>query len=253
MKKILLFLFVSSLFFTNCKNNTEKTQTSTVQNAVETKAVAKKNIVFFGNSLTAAYGLEDVSQGFVGLIQNKIDSLQLPYRCINAGLSGETTSGGNERVTWIIDQQPIDIFVLELGGNDALRGINPESSIKNLQSIIDKVRAKHPSVKIILAGMEAPRNMGNTYIRAFHDMYPTLAKKNNVLLIPFILEGVGGVERIESKRWHSPNTKRQSDYWGNNMGYFKASTLVTRILIRLIVKHGLKSVLRVTQGVKMLP
>jgi acyl-CoA thioesterase I len=140
--------------------------------------------------------LEDVAQGFVSLTQNRMDSLNLPYRCINAGLSGETTAGGSERITWIIDQQPIDVFILELGGNDALRGINPESSLQNLQNIIDKVKAKHPSVKIVLAGMEAPRNMGKSYIKNFHDMYPTLAKKNNLPLIPFILENVGGIKEL---------------------------------------------------------
>jgi acyl-CoA thioesterase-1 len=125
--------------------------------------------------------------------------LGLPYRCINAGLSGETTAGGNDRVDWLISQQPVDIFILELGGNDALRGINPDASIKNLQSIINKVRAKYPSVKILLAGMEAPRNMGNTYINDFRKMYPALSQKNNVPLIPFILEGVGGVAELNQK------------------------------------------------------
>ena len=181
-----------------CKQNSENTATKATETPVA-KAETRKNIIFFGNSLTAAYGLEDLSKGFVGLIQERIDSLGLPYRCINAGLSGETTAGGKGRVDWVIDQQPFDIFILELGGNDALRGIQPDDGIKNLQSIIDKVKAKNPSVKIILAGMEAPRNMGNTYLKAFHEMYPTLAKKNNTLLIPFILEGVGGMAELNQK------------------------------------------------------
>lgn len=181
-----------------CKQNSENTAAKTAETPV-VKTETRKNIIFFGNSLTAAYGLEDLSKGFVGLIQDRIDSLGLPYRCINAGLSGETTAGGKGRVDWVIDQQPFDIFILELGGNDALRGIQPDDGIKNLQSIIDKVRAKNPSVKIILAGMEAPRNMGNTYLKAFHEMYPTLAKKNNILLIPFVLEGVGGVAELNQK------------------------------------------------------
>jgi acyl-CoA thioesterase I len=196
MKNFFYLLFLFVVFFSNCKNTTEKTPTQPTQIAVEKTANSKKNIVFFGNSLTAGYGLENVADGFVSLIQNRIDSLNLAYRCINAGLSGETTAGGADRVAWIIDQQPIDVFILELGGNDALRGINPESSLKNLQIIIDKVKAKHPSVKIVLAGMEAPRNMGKTYIQAFHDMYPTLAKKNNLPLIPFILDKVGGVKEM---------------------------------------------------------
>jgi acyl-CoA thioesterase I len=200
MKKIIISILPIFLLWASCKNTTEtkSADTKTTQ-SVDNQSVAKKSIMFFGNSLTAAYGLEDVSKGFVGLIENRLDSLKMPYTCINAGISGETTSGGDGRVDFTISQQPIDIFILELGGNDALRGINPESSIKNLQSIIDKVKAKYPTVKIILAGMEAPRNMGEKYITAFHNMYPTLAKKNNLPLIPFILEGVGGIAELNQK------------------------------------------------------
>ena len=198
MKNIQILLLLASILLMQCKQNSENTAVKATESPV-TKTETRKNIIFFGNSLTAAYGLEDFSKGFVGLIQQRIDSLGLPYRCINAGLSGETTAGGKGRVDCVIDQQPFDIFILELGGNDALRGIQPDDGIQNLQSIIDKVKAKNPSVKIILAGMEAPRNMGNTYLKAFHEMYPTLAKKNNTLLIPFILEGVGGVAELNQK------------------------------------------------------
>lgn len=181
-----------------CKDNSEKPATKPTETPV-VKTQIRKNIVFFGNSLTAGYGLDDVSKGFVGLIQERIDSLGLPYRCINAGLSGETTAGGKGRIDWVIEQQPVDIFILELGGNDALRGIQPADSVENLQNIIAKVKAKNPSAIIILAGMEAPRNMGSSYTKAFHDMYPTLAKKNNIPLIPFILEGVGGIAELNQK------------------------------------------------------
>ncbi len=198
MKNIQILFLLASILLMQCKQNSENTAAKATETPIA-KTETRKNIIFFGNSLTAAYGLEDLSKGFVGLIQQRIDSLGLPYRCINAGLSGETTAGGKGRVDWVIDQQPFDIFILELGGNDALRGIQPDDGIKNLQSIIDKVKAKNPSVKIILAGMEAPRNMGNTYLKAFHEMYPTLAKKNNTLLIPFVLEGVGGVAELNQK------------------------------------------------------
>ena len=176
MKYTPLLLLALSFLLIHCQQTAEKPIVKTEETPVA-KVETRKNIIFFGNSLTAAYGLEDLSKGFVGLIQSRIDSLDLPYRCVNAGLSGETTAGGNGRVDWVIDQQPFEIFILELGGNDALRGIAPSESIKNLQSIIDKVKAKNPTVKIILAGMEAPRNMGNSYLKAFHDIYPTLAKK----------------------------------------------------------------------------
>ncbi len=201
MKNIAAFLMLI-LLFTQCKNETKPTTNATPEKQEQTASttVSKKNIVFFGNSLIAGYGLDNPTKdGFVGLIAARLDSLQLPYTCVNAGESGRTTSGGLSSVDWIIEQQPIDIFILELGGNDALRGIQPEESTKNLQSIIDKVKVKNPSVKIILAGMEAPRNMGNTYIKAFHDMYITLAKKNNIPLIPFILEGVGGIAELNQK------------------------------------------------------
>ncbi len=195
IQRLLFLCLMLGVFACNQYADKPKTtQTTTVETTV-----AKKNILFFGNSLTAAYGLEDVSKGFVGLMAERLDSLHLPYRCINAGLSGETTAGGAQRVEWVIEQQPVDIFVLELGGNDALRGLKPDESIKNLQSIIDKVKMKYPSVQIVLAGMEAPRNMGNDYTKAFHNIYPTLAAKNKLPLIPFILEGVGGIAELNQK------------------------------------------------------
>ena len=199
MKLTTLSIF-ALLFTIGCQQNGEKTAAKTTETTTKTTATTKKNILFFGNSLTAGYGLDDASTaGFVGLTQQKIDSLNLPYRCINAGLSGETTAGGNSRIEWVIEQQPVDIFVLELGGNDALRGLKAEESKKNLQGILDKVRTKYPSVKIILSGMEAPRNMGKTYTTAFHNVYLTLAKRNNIALIPFVLEGVGGIAELNQK------------------------------------------------------
>lgn len=198
MRNITVLLFSLCVLLSQCREKAEKTATA-IQNSSTTTTETRKNIIFFGNSLTAGYGLDDLSKGFVQLIQARIDSLGLPYRCINAGLSGETTAGGKERVEWVIGQQPVDIFILELGGNDALRGIQPQDGSQNLQAIIDKVKAKNPSVKIILAGMEAPRNMGTSYTKAFREMYPTLAKKNNTALIPFVLEGVGGVAELNQK------------------------------------------------------
>ncbi|MCB0535641.1 MAG: arylesterase, partial [Saprospiraceae bacterium] len=149
----------------------------------------KKNILFFGNSLTAAYQLSP-EQGFTALIQQKIDTLGLPYSCINAGLSGETTADGVSRIDWVL-QQPVDVFVLELGGNDALRGLPLAETRKNLQLIIDKVKAKYPDCKIVVTGMMAPPNLGD-YAEDFRKIFPALAKKNDAALIPFLLEGVGG-------------------------------------------------------------
>ena len=153
-----------------------------------------RTILFFGNSLTAGYGLEP-EQAFPALIQQKIDSLGLPYKAVNAGVSGETSSGGNNRVDWIL-KQPVDVFVLELGGNDGLRGIPVAETQKNLQAIIDKVKAKYPQAKLVLAGMQVPPNMGAQYAGAFRAIYTELAQKNNMTLIPFLLEGVGGEARF---------------------------------------------------------
>ena len=198
--KLATLSIVALLCAIGCQQNGEKAAAKTTETAAKATTAAKKNILFFGNSLTAGYGLDDASTaGFVGLTQQKIDSLNLPYRCINAGLSGETTAGGNSRIEWVIEQQPVDVFVLELGGNDALRGLKAEESEKNLQGILDKVRTKYPSVKIVLSGMEAPRNMGKVYTTAFHNVYPTLAKRNNIALIPFVLEGVGGIAELNQK------------------------------------------------------
>lgn len=197
LKCLTLLLLASALVSCNSgeKENGEKQKDSTGTASATTPAAKKKVIVFFGNSLTAAYGLDDPSQGFAGLIQKRIDSLGLDYKVINAGVSGETTSGGNSRIDWLL-KQPLDVFVLELGGNDGLRGIPVSETRKNLQSILDKVRAKYPDAKLVLAGMQIPPNMGQQYASEFRAVYAELAKKNNITLIPFLLEGVGGESKL---------------------------------------------------------
>jgi acyl-CoA thioesterase-1 len=169
--------------------------------APDSTTQAARTILFFGNSLTAGYGLSDVSQAFPALIQDKIDSLRLidslhlPYKVVNAGNSGETSAGGNGRIDWVL-KQPVDIFVLELGGNDGLRGIPVTETIKNLQAIIDKVKARYPSARLLLLGMQVPPNLGKDYTTAFRDLYPALATRNKMALVPFLLEGVGGVPAL---------------------------------------------------------
>jgi acyl-CoA thioesterase-1 len=151
-----------------------------------------RTVVFFGDSLTAGHGLDDPeTQAFPALIGQKIAAAHLSWRVVNAGLSGETTAGGLRRAGWIL-RRPADIFVLELGGNDGLRGLSPAQTRDNLQAIIDRVRARFPTVKIILAGMRVPPNLGPDYTRAFAEIFPALAQKNHLPLIPFLLEGVGG-------------------------------------------------------------
>lgn len=150
----------------------------------------QKYILFFGNSLTAGYGL-DPDLAFPNLVQQKIVGNKDNYTVINAGLSGETSAGGLSRIDWVMNQA-IDIFILELGANDGLRGLPLESTRVNLQGIIDKVKQKYPNVKIVIAGMMVPPNMGETYSNAFVKIYPELATKNNAKLIPFLLDGVAG-------------------------------------------------------------
>jgi acyl-CoA thioesterase-1 len=192
-----LYLLVV-LFLVSCSAD-KKADSGNTADSVAIKAqlpaAKKKTIVFFGNSLTAAYGLDDPSQGFAGLIQKRIDSLGLNYKVINAGVSGETTSGGNSRIDWLL-KQPLDVFVLELGGNDGLRGIPVSETKKNLQAILDKVHAKYPDAKLVLAGMQIPPNMGQRYASEFRAVYADIAAKNDLTLIPFLLEGVGGEAKL---------------------------------------------------------
>jgi acyl-CoA thioesterase-1 len=129
----------------------------------------------------------------------------LPYKVIQSGVSGETTSGGRSRIAWILARKPADIFVLELGANDGLRGIPAETTRDNLQAIIDTVKTKYPKCKIILAGMRIPPSMGSTYSVAFHDIFVHLAEKNKISLIPFLLEGVGGDPSLNQADGIHPN------------------------------------------------
>lgn len=156
------------------------------------QAPATRTIVFFGDSLTAGYGLSDPStQAYPAQLQRLIDAEHLPWRVVNAGLSGETSAGGLRRVDWVLTRKP-DVFVLELGANDGLRGIPPEVTRGNLQAIVDRVRSRYPGTPIVMAGMRMPSSMGPDYEQAFAAVYPALAEKDGLTLIPFLLEGVAG-------------------------------------------------------------
>lgn len=155
---------------------------------------APKTILFYGDSLTAGYGLSP-EEAFPALVGKKLNKNGKPVKIVNAGLSGETSAGGLSRIDWVL-RQPVDIFVLELGPNDGLRGLPLEQTQQNLQKIIDKVRAKYPKVTIVIAGMMVPPNMGPDYTAKFKKLFPELAKKNNAKLIPFLLEDVAGNEKL---------------------------------------------------------
>ncbi len=201
LRKRFIGLFVLAIMLAACGNNKSNgTAEETLDSADQKKSANtadKKNILFFGTSLTAGYGL-DPTEAFPALIQNRIDSLNLPYNVINGGLSGETSAGGKGRIDWLL-KQPIDIFVLELGANDGLRGLPVKQTIKNLQDIIDAVKAKYPNVKLVLAGMQMPPSMGARYTNDFKNIFPDLAKKNNMALIPFLLDKVGGIPKLNQE------------------------------------------------------
>lgn len=164
-----------------------------------------KVILFFGDSLTAGYGLSP-EEAFPAQVEKSLQKSGRNVRVVNAGLSGETSAGGLTRVDWIL-RQPVDIFILELGANDGLRGLPIEQTKNNLQAIIDKVKAKYPSCKIVLAGMMVPPNMGKEYASSFRNVFRDLAKKNDAALIPFLLENVGGIEKLNQADGIHPNAE----------------------------------------------
>ncbi len=214
MRTVLKFCYLFSLIvIVSCGDSTAKKETNADTNVSLSKedntnlTNKTKTILFFGNSLTAGMGLEP-EKAFPGIIQEKLDSLSLPYRVINAGLSGETTASGENRVDWLMNQQ-VDIFVLELGANDGLRGIPLSETRENLQAIIDAVKAKNPNIKIVLAGMQIPPNMGQDYTSEFRQIFPTLAEENEAYLIPFLLENVAGIPKLNQADGIHPTEEGQ--------------------------------------------
>lgn len=181
-----------------------------------------KVILFFGDSLTAGYGLspEDAFPTLTGeqLIKNGKN-----VKIVNAGLSGETSAGGLSRIDWVL-RQPIDVFVLELGANDGLRGLPVDQTKKNLQAIIDKVKVKNPAVKVVVVGMMVPPNMGGTYSTQFNAVFPEIAKKNKATLMPFLLDGVAGNEKLNQADGIHPNPE----------GHKIVATNITKILMPLL-------------------
>jgi len=147
-------------------------------------------VVCLGDSLTAGYGL-DQAQAYPALLQKSIDNLGWKFKVVNAGLSGETTAGGLRRLDWVLKRR-VDVLILALGGNDALRGIPLETTRQNLDHILTRARAKNPEVQLVVAGMLIPPNWGREYFNGFRALFPQLAKKHQAGLIPFLLEGVGG-------------------------------------------------------------
>ena len=212
---ITLWVLCFTFFLIACQERSKKNSAS--QNVPtegkESQKASEKVIVFFGNSLTAGYGI-DPDDAFPALIQKRLDSLGYNYKVVDAGVSGETTASGLTRVNWVLDQSP-DIFILELGGNDGLRGIPLDETRKNLAQMIDLVRDQNSDTKVILAGMMIPPNMGQKYTEEFRTIFPDLSKEKDVALIPFLLENVGGEPDLNLPDMIHPNEEGHKVVAGN--------------------------------------
>ncbi|MDE2834385.1 MAG: arylesterase [Bacteroidota bacterium] len=164
-------------------------------------------VVFLGNSLTAGHGLR-ISQAFPAVLQRRVDELGWPVTMVNAEVSGETTAGGLRRLQWL-SRTDIDILVVALGGNDGLRGLPVEDTQANLLSIIRMAKREQPGMQVILAGMQVPPNLGAIYTQAFREIFPEVARQTESYLIPFLLEGVGGVAALNQPDGIHPTAEGQ--------------------------------------------
>jgi acyl-CoA thioesterase-1 len=183
-------------------------------------------ILFLGDSLTAGLGVGE-EQAYPALIEKKIREKNLPFEVINAGISGDTTAGGLARLDWVL-QKKVDVLVLALGANDGLRGLPMTQTKANLQAIIERVEAKNPQVKIVIAGMQIPPNMGGDYRAKFRQVFAELARENHAALIPFLLEGVGGHEDLNQADQIHPTAA----------GHQVVAENVWRVLEPLLTKSG---------------
>jgi acyl-CoA thioesterase-1 len=170
-------------------------------------AGARGRVVFLGTSLTAGYGL-DPSQAYPALLQHKIDSAGLKFEVVNAGVSGETSAGARRRIDWLL-RQPLSVLVIETGANDGLRGLDVDSLRANIQAIIDATRRQAPPPRIVLVGMRALPNFGLAYARRFRDVFPALAERNRLPLVPFLLEGVAGRDALNQADMMHPTAAGQ--------------------------------------------
>ncbi len=164
-------------------------------------------ILCLGDSLTAGHGL-DKSQAYPALLQQKIDALDWNFEVINAGLSGDTTAAALRRLDWLLKRR-VDILILAVGGNDGLRGLPLEETQQNLDSIILKTKSRYPRVNIVVAGMQIPPNYGLQYVQRFRSLFPKVAAEHQALLIPFLLEGVGGQPALNFPDGIHPNSQGQ--------------------------------------------
>ncbi len=168
----------------------------------------KKRIVVLGDSISAGFGL-DREEAYPALLQKKVEAEGLAYEVVNAGVSGDTTAGGLRRIDWALGQKGADVLVIALGGNDGLRGIAPEQTEKNLTGIIAKARAKNATMKILIAGMQMPDNLGLKYVESFKAVFPKVSAAEKTELLPYLLEGVGGDEKLNQADRIHPTAEGQ--------------------------------------------
>jgi acyl-CoA thioesterase I len=166
-------------------------------------ASARPRIVFLGDSLTAGLGLNP-DEAYPSVLQRRLDEEGLPYEVVNAGVSGDTSAGGRSRLDWALDGD-VRVLVVALGANDGLRGLPVDALKHNLEDIVGQAQAR--GITVVLAGMEAPPNYGRDYVLAFHQIYPSLAKEYRVALVPFLLQGVGGVQRLNQRDGMHPTAE----------------------------------------------
>lgn len=210
---LLIFLFAISIQFISCKGKNmedkKKESLQEVENKMNEEIVTadKKVIMFYGNSLTAGYRLEE-SESFPSQIEDKIDSLEMNYSVINAGLSGDTSYDGLKRLDWVLNTK-VDVFILELGANDMLRGLPLKNTRENLEGIILKVKEKYPDAIIGICAMAGAPNMGADYVREFEKIYKDLAEQQSIHFIPFFLEGVAGNPTLLLADGKHPNAEGQ--------------------------------------------
>lgn len=162
-------------------------------------------VIFLGDSLTAGYGLPE-NQAYPALLERRLVAKGAPVRILNAGVSGDTTAGGLARLDWLLKQKP-DVLVVGLGGNDGLRGLDLGQSEKNLREIVR--RGKAAGAEVLLLGMMIPPNYGRDYTERFRTMYPKIADEFDVPLVPFLLEGVGGIADLNQADGIHPTAKGQ--------------------------------------------
>jgi acyl-CoA thioesterase-1 len=204
---------VALLLALACRGNRQRATGSSDSSpqapAPSTQSDARPAIDFLGTSLTAGYGLGDPRLAYPALIQAKLDSAGRPYRVVNAGLSGESSAGALDRIEWLLSRDRVAVLVVETGANVGLRGQNPDSVRARIQSILDRARRVDPPPALVIAGMEAIPNLGPEYVRKFRAIFPALAKANHAALIPFLLQGVAGVDSLNQDDGIHPTARGQ--------------------------------------------